>query len=132
MNASELPLTFADDPTQVPDNETLIVRVPRAARGKQKLLGALAYSLRFPNYFGWNWDALEECLRDLSWLDGIKRVVIIHEGLPLPTGGGQWTTYLNLLIDVINSRAENSECPQIEVIFPESARAAAIRALAGS
>lgn len=131
MNASELPLKFADEPTLTPDDGTLVVRIPRAARGKQKLLGSLAKSLRFPRYFGWNWDALEECLRDLSWLDGVNQVVIVHEGLPLPLGGKQWTTYLNLLVDVVDSRTESVDHPRIEVIFPESARAAAVRALAG-
>ena len=32
------------------------------------LLAELARIFRFPDYFGGNWDAADECLRDLSWL----------------------------------------------------------------
>ena len=28
---------------------------------------ALADAMEFPEYFGRNWDAVEECVRDLSW-----------------------------------------------------------------
>jgi RNAse (barnase) inhibitor barstar len=28
----------------------------------------LAQEMSFPNYFGMNWDALDECLRDMTWL----------------------------------------------------------------
>ncbi len=34
---------------------------------KADILGACAQALSFPEYYGSNWDALEECLRDLSW-----------------------------------------------------------------
>jgi RNAse (barnase) inhibitor barstar len=38
------------------------------ATSKQELLRAFADSFGFPDYFGYNWDALEECIRDLAWL----------------------------------------------------------------
>ncbi len=38
------------------------------ARGKRAVLNAFARSLQFPDSFGGNWDALADCLQDLSWL----------------------------------------------------------------
>jgi len=35
-------------------------------RSKEDLLRAVAEALRFPDYFGMNWDALIDCLRDLA------------------------------------------------------------------
>ncbi|MFF2195694.1 barstar family protein [Streptomyces sp. NPDC058157] len=35
-------------------------------------------ALRFPEYFGWNWDALYDCLRDLRWLSADAHVLIIE------------------------------------------------------
>ncbi|MFJ9714240.1 barstar family protein [Streptomyces sp. NPDC101234] len=32
--------------------------------------------LRLPDYFGWNWDALSDCLRDLKWLSADHHVLI--------------------------------------------------------
>ena len=35
---------------------------------QEHLFSALAKAMRFPDYFGMNWDALDECLRDMEWL----------------------------------------------------------------
>jgi hypothetical protein len=44
---------------------------------KRGLLRAIARALRFPAYFGYNWDALEDCLTDLDWLDARGTVLIL-------------------------------------------------------
>ncbi len=51
----------------------------RGVASKPAFLEAFAGALRFPDYFGRNWDAFEECLRDLSWgnYNGAKGVLII-------------------------------------------------------
>ena len=46
----------------------LHLTVPLHISSKAALLAVLAEQLRFPGYFGWNWDGFEECVRDLSWL----------------------------------------------------------------
>jgi hypothetical protein len=92
-----LPFQLVDDPAAFRDEAALVVRIPAGIRSKQKLLGFLADRLRFPGYFGWNWDALEECLNDLSWLGGEQRVAIVHEGLPFGAGGEHRRTYLQIL-----------------------------------
>jgi RNAse (barnase) inhibitor barstar len=38
-----------------------------AVRGKEGFLAAVSQALTFPAWFGHNWDALEDCLTDLSW-----------------------------------------------------------------
>lgn len=45
---------------------------------KEALLDAVASALDFPDYFGSNWDALDECLRDLSWLPGNHHVLVVR------------------------------------------------------
>jgi RNAse (barnase) inhibitor barstar len=37
----------------------------------------MARSLRFPAYFGMNWDALNDCLTDLSWKPAAGYVIVL-------------------------------------------------------
>ncbi|MFJ5023394.1 barstar family protein [Streptomyces goshikiensis] len=34
--------------------------------------------LKFPEYFGWNWNAFYDCLRDLDWLSADNRILVIE------------------------------------------------------
>jgi len=36
---------------------------------KQSFLKEFAVKMRFPDYFGYNWDAFDECITDLEWLN---------------------------------------------------------------
>ncbi len=50
----------------------------RRARGKHALLGACARGFQFPAGFGGNWDALADCLQDLSWRTEPGTVVLLR------------------------------------------------------
>ena len=49
-------------------------------KNKQELLQQLAYQLHFPDYFGFNWDALLELFQDFSWISE-KNVIIAHKDI---------------------------------------------------
>lgn len=53
-------------------------------------------ALRFPDYFGFNWDALDECLADLSWLEP-GDVLIWHTDVPLVSEPRELGRYLQIL-----------------------------------
>ncbi len=58
--------------------------VIRYLRGKRcmnddKLFQEIAAALQFPWYFGNNWNALNECLRDLDWLEGSSYLILISQ-----------------------------------------------------
>lgn len=56
-----------------------VVRVALApGAGKAEMLAAFARALDFPDWFGGNWDALEDCLTDLSWSVADGHVILIE------------------------------------------------------
>lgn len=46
-------------------------------RDKAQLLAQFALALRFPDWFGGNWDALADCLDDLAWWPADGYVLLI-------------------------------------------------------
>jgi hypothetical protein len=45
---------------------------------KSDFLQAVADAMAFPRHFGHNWDALEDCLTDLDWLNG-DRFLLLYD-----------------------------------------------------
>lgn len=45
---------------------------------KAGVLDVFARELRFPDHFGHNWDALADCLGDLSWLPAPGYLLVLH------------------------------------------------------
>ena len=64
------------------------------------VFGVLAKSLDFPEWFGRNWDALEDCLSDLSWRQALGYVLLFRNFEALDQD------QLGILIDVLASSAE--------------------------
>lgn len=50
----------------------------QSARGKRALFTAFAREFAFPATFGGNWDALADCLQDLSWRTEPGRIVLMR------------------------------------------------------
>jgi RNAse (barnase) inhibitor barstar len=92
----EVPFLFGDLRSFVLHARRVQARIPAGFSTKERLLEALDVNLGFPDYFGNNWDALQECLTDLSWLDPVQ-VVIVHEDVPLENDPASSKTYLNIL-----------------------------------
>jgi hypothetical protein len=67
---------------------------------KTALLRRVAAKLGFPAWFGENWDALEDCLTDLSWREAQGHVLAFAGFQFLPADD------LGVLIDVMISAAE--------------------------
>jgi hypothetical protein len=64
------------------------------------LLTECARALDFPDYFGHNWDALEECLADLEWLPAKGYVLLVTDaGCVLPDDDEEYETFLEILRD---------------------------------
>lgn len=73
-----------------------IVRIAFAP--KDALLENIARTLDFPDWFGQNWDALEDCLTDLSWRAGSGEVLILE--------GAKAGDDFGILVDLLRSSAE--------------------------
>lgn len=71
----------------------------RRLTGKPAMLDALSQALALPDYFGSNWDALEECLADLSGLEGGVVLVVDHAEVPEAAAPDDWGILLDILSD---------------------------------
>lgn len=57
-------------------------------------------ALNFPDYFGHNWDALEECLADLEWFPAKGYVLLVTEAERVLSGDeDDYETFLEVLSD---------------------------------
>ena len=78
-------------------SEIAVARIAFAP--KERLLQNIARALEFPDWFGGNWDALEDCVTDLSWRDAAGYVLLFEGATP----GDE----LGVLIDVLRTAAEH-------------------------
>lgn len=69
---------------------------------KHEILARFAQALRFPDWFGDNWDALADCLGDLSWWPADGYLLLVEHA-------GAWRTddaeAFGVLLDILNEAA---------------------------
>jgi RNAse (barnase) inhibitor barstar len=70
---------------------------------KADLMERLQRALQFPAWFGRNWDALDDCLTDMSWHGEVGYVLLL-------SGGGDLrrcqTALFHTLVDVLKAAAD--------------------------
>jgi hypothetical protein len=71
-------------------------------------MNALATALRLPKHFGQNWDALEECLVDMDWVDA-DGVVLYYDHVDglLEAHPDQFETLVEICRDAVASWKED-------------------------
>lgn len=87
---------------RLPEGRTAAAAIPvpgRQLTGKAAMLAALARALDFPDWFGFNWDALADCLADLSWHDGGIALLIDQAGTPETAAPEDWRVLLDILAE---------------------------------
>lgn len=94
----------------------LVMRVPPKIRDKRAVLACYAEGLRFPDYFGWNWDALEDCLRDLAWI-AEDEITIVHADRPLKEVPHDEAIYREILKRAVRDGQKNGR-RRLTVVFP--------------
>jgi RNAse (barnase) inhibitor barstar len=99
---------------------------------KASLLDTLSQVMAFPAYFGRNWDALEECINDLSWWDSQGFILLFaNTDKFINSSPGDFDKFVRIAADA--SESWGAEGIPFHVIFTGSARAAeaTINALEG-
>lgn len=87
----------------LPQRKHAAVRILRGKHSltRDELLDEFAHGLDFPQYFGRNWDALEDCLTDLEWLSAEAFVLIItNADQVLKNSPGDWKPLAGILAAV--------------------------------
>jgi hypothetical protein len=104
----------------------VVAEVPAGIITVEKLFVVLVQVLRLPSYFGFNWNALSDCLRDFHWIPE-REIVLVHRDVPaLPLA--ELTTYLAVLAEACQSWQPGEE-HVLRVIFPDGGRPEVIRRL---
>ncbi len=117
---------YVEDIENLAPSENLVAIVPAGIRLREKLFSVLSKELKFPSYFGRNWDALHDCLRDFWWAD-IFQITVIHRDIPA-IGAHPTRIYLDVLACCVEDW-KPGEDHQLSVVFPLSQEVATFEAI---
>ncbi|MEI2457287.1 barstar family protein [Lysobacter firmicutimachus] len=93
---------LADAATEL---EFALARVDFAGcQDKRDALDRIGRGLRFPDWFGHNWDALNDCVNDLSWWPAPGYLLLIENAGPWQAQFGDDAA---TLIEILNDAAQD-------------------------
>ncbi|MFM0381165.1 barstar family protein [Paraburkholderia strydomiana] len=121
--------TFVPDVRAFVTSDALVARVAGDIRTSQQLFDLLYRVLTLPGYFGFNWNALFDCLRDFHWINE-RMVLIVHDDVPA-LALSEMKIYLEVLRDAVTDW-KPGEAHALQVVFDEKDRARIENALAGA
>ncbi len=78
------------------------------------LFRQLSDILAFPDYFGDNWNALFDCLRDFSWINK-RGVVLVHSEIPV-LSEEELMTYFEIIFSAVEDWTDTDD-HYFKVIF---------------
>ena len=113
-------LKFLNSPQSYNPDDAFVVRLS-GINSVDELFEQLSEKLLFPDYFGFNWDALCDLLCDLHWIEQHK-IILIHDDFVLDKK--DLHIYLEILLYAIKSWEdwEEGKTHSFEVILPESGK----------
>ena len=113
VNTGKPPFVFVDDASSIAMDQDFLLKVPTGVESTSDLFSSYQREGDFPDYFGRNWDAFLDCLRDFSWTNR-RRIIIAHDDVPLSGNEEELRTYLEILETAVNDWKEVKERPFTE------------------
>lgn len=106
---------FVDNPLSYNPRDTFVAHLSDI-NDKDQLFKELSYGLKFPEYFGNNWCALSDCLRDFNWIDQ-EGIVLVHDEVP-KLDEITFNRYIQTLAEAVQDWKEGEE-HYLEIVFSE-------------
>lgn len=97
-------------------NEGEFVAYLHQINGEDDLHVKLSEVLSFPDYYGRNWNALNDCLKDFSWINQ-KGITLVHTSLP-NLSVDELIIYIEIIFESVESW-EEGDSHYFKVIFPK-------------
>ena len=110
---------FIDEPQLYQKENAFVVHLS-GIQSEEQLFSKLNKKLEFPDYFGFNWDALLDLFCDFHWIKQ-KDIVLIHDEFPV-LEEESLNTYVHTLIEAKKSWRDwkEGEAHYLEIVFPKS------------
>lgn len=108
-------IEFLEYPTRYCNETEYIAYLPKV-KNENDLFRQLSDILVFPDYFGDNWNALFDCLRDFSWISK-RGVVLVHSEIPV-LYEEELMTYFEIIFSAVEDWTDTDD-HYFKVIFPK-------------